>query len=125
MKAFAVPLLLGTSILVLGSVANSFGQATDAPDSVESRLQILEKNVATLDDLLRLRTDVAGIQDRTSRDYNVDMRLTALERSVQQLGNQLLDLQRQVADANRMALQAQGEAQMAQSLARDAANRIR
>jgi len=55
---------------------------------------------------------------------NADPDVT-MERRIRQLDNEILNLQRQVFDAARVVNQAQSEAQMAQSIARDAANRIR
>jgi len=125
MNAYPTRLVAGACAIALMGLASSYGQSPGSDDAVEQRLSQLEQSLAELDTLLHVRTDTVGIPDRTNRDFNLETRLTAIERNVQQINNVMLDLQRQVADAYRMANQAQSDAQLAQSLARDAANRIR
>lgn len=92
--------------------------------TTEQRLRQLETEIAALTGLVRLRTDAGPPDDRISRDFNLEMRLSTIERTVQQIGNELLMLQRQVSEASQAASQAQNEARMAQQMARDAAMRI-
>jgi len=125
MNAYPVRLVAGACAIALVGLASSFGQSPGSDDTVDKRLSQLEQNLAELETLLHVRTDSVGIPDRTNRDFNLETRLTAIERNVQQINNVVLDLQRQVGHAYRMANQAQNDAQLAQSLARDAANRIR
>jgi predicted nucleic acid-binding Zn-ribbon protein len=124
MRRYGKLFVAGTCAMTLGFLGIALGQETKPEDVMNARISQLEEQVANIDNLLHLRTDTPGIQDRANRDYNVETRLTALERSLAQINNQLQDLQRQMSDAVRMASQAQSDAQMAQQLARDAASRI-
>lgn len=125
MNAPVSRLVAGVCAIGLGVLASSYAQSPDTTKSLDDRVSVLEQNLAELTTLVHVRTDTTGIQDRNNRDFNLETRLTAIERNVQQINNVMADLQRQVADAYRMANQAQTDAQLAQSLARDAANRIR
>lgn len=124
MRSYWKPVIAGACAMTLGLLTIAHGQQPKPEDVTNARISRLEQQVANLDNLLHLRTDTPGIQDRANRDYNVDTRLTAIERSLAQINNELQDLQRQLSDAVRMASQAQSDAQMAQQLARDAAARL-
>jgi len=123
MKGSNAIVVLSVSICALGTLTMAFGQ--DDGSSIEERVLVLERAVATLDTQLQLRTSTSGPEDRISRDFNLEMRLSDIERLVQQLGNDMQDLQRQASNAAQAASQAQRDARMAQQMARDAQNRIR
>lgn len=124
MKGTTAIAVLAVSICTAGALTLAFGQE-DSRLSVEERLLLLERNVATLDTQLQLRTSTSGPEDRISRDFSLEMRLGNIERRVQQLSNDVQNLQRQASNAVQAANQAQRDAQMAQQMARDAQNRIR
>jgi uncharacterized protein YlxW (UPF0749 family) len=124
MKGTITIIVLSVSLCALGALTVAFGQDDDRL-SIEERVLMLERNVATLDTQLQLRTSTSGPEDRISRDFNLQTRLGDIERRVQQLSNEIQNLQRQASNAAQAANQAQRDAQMAQQMARDAQNRIR
>jgi uncharacterized protein YlxW (UPF0749 family) len=130
-------LVLGGIALVLGLQPIVFSQsAQQAPTvqraptpqqapTMDQRVSQLELSISVLQSELQRRTaPMAGPDDRMSRDFNLDTRLTNIERQVQQLSNSVMELQRQIADATRAASQAQSDAMLAQQIARDAQARI-
>jgi predicted RNase H-like nuclease (RuvC/YqgF family) len=132
MNAYRKAIALGGVALLLGLQPLVFGQdASRAPapgaqrgPTVEQRVAQLESTISMLQTELRRRTDVAGPDDRISRDMNLDNRLRDLERQIQQVNNSVMELQRQLGDAVRAASQAQSDAMLAQQIARDAQSRI-
>lgn len=133
-----VALLLGLQPVVFGQGARQEptpapqqGQTQQAPaqnvqrgPTVEQRVNSLELTISQLRTELSRRTDVAGPDDRMTRDMNMDNRLRDIERQLQQVNNSITELQRQLGDATRAASQAQNDAMLAQQIARDAQARI-
>jgi hypothetical protein len=100
-------------------------QATQQAPTVDQRVRQLELNIIALQSELQRRTaTLSGPDDGITRDFNLETRLGNIERQVQQLGNSVLDLQRQIGDAARAASQAQNDAMLAQQIARDAQARV-
>ena len=124
MRAHARLLAVGASVVAIGLFSIAFAQNEERETPVEQRLTALELNLVTLNNLVRMRTDAPGTQDRTTRDFDVEARFRDIERQLQQLTFSLNDLQRQASDAVRIASQAQSDAQMAQQIARDAQARV-
>ena len=140
MNAYRKTVALGGIALLLGLQPIAFGQSSQqAPaqnaqqppaqnvqrgPTVEQRVSTLELTLSQLRTELSRRTDVAGPDDRITRDMNLDNRLRDIERQLQQINNSIMELQRQLGDATRAASQAQNDAMLAQQIARDAQARI-
>ena len=107
-----------------GQAASSVPTERDPVMQLDQRLRQLELDLSMLTSQVRSRTDVVGPEDRTTRDMNLDSRLDAIERELQQVNFTVSDLQRQISDAQRAVSQAQNDAMLAQQLARDAQARI-
>lgn len=120
----SVALLLGLEPIVFGQSAQQAPTTQRAP-TLDDRMRQLELNIMTLQSELQRRTaTLGGPEDGISRDFNLDTRLSNIERQVQQLSNSVMELQRQISDATRAASQAQSDAMLAQQIARDAQARI-
>lgn len=128
MRVWTRMLTVGASMAAIGMLSIAFGQSQrdEDPEAViERRLAQLELDLANLNSIVRMRTDIgAGAGDRATRDLNVENRFREIERQLQQLSFTISDLQRQASDAVRIASQAQSDAQFAQQIARDAQSRV-
>ena len=125
MRTSASLFAVGLGAVAIGILSIAFAQNNESPEAaVERRLTELELSFITLNNLVRTRTDVVGIEDRTNRDFNVETRFRELEQQLQQLQFSVSDMQRQASDAMRIASQAQSDAQLAQQIARDAQARV-
>lgn len=112
-------------VVTLGLVTIASGQDEFPEPTVESRILQLEDLVARLNTMVQLRTEVSGPEDRVTRDFDLDQRLGALERQVQQLALEMSNLNSRISSAVSTASQAQRDAQMAQQMARDLSFRVR
>ena len=140
MNRYGKTIVLGGVALLLGLQPVVFGQNSQqapaqnvqeppAPNvqrgpTVEQRVSSLELTLSQLRTEISRRTDVAGPDDRITRDMNLDNRLRDIERQLQQINNSIMELQRHLGDATRAASQAQNDAMLAQQIARDAQARI-
>ncbi|HUF72489.1 MAG TPA: hypothetical protein VMR74_06285 [Gammaproteobacteria bacterium] len=118
-------LAIAATAAALGSLTVASGQDPLPEPTVESRLLELEERVARLSTTLDIRTEVSGPQDRVNRDFNLDTRLTDIERRLQQLSFEMSTVSSRISSAINAANQAQRDAQMAQQMARDVMNRVR
>jgi hypothetical protein len=118
MKRTTRILCVAGSILAAGVMAIAHGQNDATGLTDDERLLRLERLVLTLDSQLQQRTSVVGPDDRITRDFHLDTRLDNNELHAESLSRQVMDLQRALANAQRIADQALREAQMAQQTAR-------
>jgi hypothetical protein len=100
--------------LVLLTFAGAQPQQT-----VEERIGMLERAVATLDTRLGLRTAAEPVGS-ADRDYALMARVDSLQTSIDRLGNDIQRVERMVDNAMREASEARREAMNAERTARDA-----
>ena len=124
MKRSTTMLAIGAAAAV-GLMTMASGQNEFPEETVESRLLLLEDAVSRLNTVVQMRTEVSGPEDRVTRDFNLEQRLSSLERQVQQLAYDVSNVNSQISTAVNAANQAQRDAQMAQQMARDLSFRVR
>jgi hypothetical protein len=114
-------------VAALGVVAQS-AQAQDAGDrrTIEERVQLLERAIASLDTRLELRTAPGGAPVPAPGELaRLEARIIQLEQAVDRLGLALERAERQTESAAREAAQARRDATNAERMARDASTRAR
>jgi chaperonin cofactor prefoldin len=101
--------------------ANAAAQEPEQPRSVEDRLSALERQVASLQTRLGVRTTVPQTSPRSAVEAQaLSRRVEQLERRLDALTAQVKRVEQQTDAAMREALQAHRQAALAEQLARDA-----